>query len=128
MVNVRSSMVGSLGEDEAVEYLKKQRYTIVERNFRTKGGEVDIIARVNDTLVFVEVKARSSARYGFPEDAVGPAKRHRMARAARRYLLLHPVSQDTYIRFDIVALQYGSVNGGEGLRHIEDIDIGEGVY
>ena len=128
MVNVRSSFTGSRGEDEAVEYLKKRGYTITERNFRTKGGEVDIIARVKDTLVFVEVKARSSARYGFPEDAVGPAKRHRIARAARRYLLLHPVSQNTYIRFDIIALQYREPSRDEDLRHIQDIDIGEQVH
>lgn len=128
-MNVRSSpLLGTHGEDVAVSYLQKQGYAVLARNFRTKGGEVDIIAQVKDTLVFVEVKARSSSRFGFPEEAVGTSKRQRIARAARRYLFLNKPAHTPYIRFDIIAIQVSGKNGGDGLVHIQDIDIGQDVF
>ena len=61
---------GSFYEDRAAEYLESIGYDILCRNFYGKGGEIDIVAKDNETLVFVEVKYRSSVRYGFPEEAV----------------------------------------------------------
>ena len=128
-VNARSSpLLGSRGEDAAVSYLQKRGYTVLVRNFRTKGGEVDIIANVKGTLVFVEVKTRSSSRFGFPEEAVSSTKRHRIALAARRYLFAAHISPQTYIRFDIVALCRNAKTGTDDIVHIENIDIGEEVF
>ena len=65
---------GDLGEDYAVKLLKKVGYQIIERNFSTKLGEIDIVTRVGDSLIFVEVKTRWSKKYGLPEEAVTPWK------------------------------------------------------
>lgn len=129
MVNARSSYVtGRNGERESEEYLRKKGYAILERNYRAKGGEIDIIARVGDTLVFVEVKARSSSRFGYPEEAVGAAKKRRIAKALRAYLRVHPISPETYIRFDIISLQWSVNMGGDDFVHLQNCDIGEDVF
>ncbi len=129
MVNVCSSYAtGRDGERESEEYIKKKGYAILERNYRVKGGEIDLIARVGDTLVFIEVKARSSIRFGYPEEAVGITKKRRIARAMRVYLRAHPISSETYIRFDIISLQRGAETNGDGFVHLQNCDIGEEVF
>jgi putative endonuclease len=77
----------------------------VERNFRTKGGEIDIVAREGDVVVFVEVRSREDAVFGTPEESVTPAKRRRIVAAARRYLLSVPPSSWREARFDVIAVQ-----------------------
>lgn len=69
---------GSFYEDKAAEYLESIGYDIICRNFYGKGGEIDIVAKDNEALVFVEVKYRSSVRYGFPEEAVDYRKQYRI--------------------------------------------------
>ena len=76
---------GKYGEDLACEFLKKQDYKILERNFRIRGGEIDIIALDGQTLVYVEVKTRSSHRFGLPEESVTPWKIKFLERAAKFY-------------------------------------------
>ena len=76
---------GKYGEDLACVYLKKIGYKIVERNFRIRGGEIDIIAIDKQTLVYVEVKTRSSHRFGLPEEAVTYRKINFLTRAAKFY-------------------------------------------
>lgn len=87
---------GKRGEDFAVSFLKKQGWQIVERNFHIRGGEIDIIAieyssieKVH-TLVFVEVKTRSSMQYGTPLEAIGYHKLRALVKAAQFYKLKHP--------------------------------------
>ncbi|MBI4599951.1 YraN family protein [Candidatus Uhrbacteria bacterium] len=118
-------MVGDKGEGEAQDFLARRGYAILKRKYRVKGGEIDIIARVKDTLVFVEVKARSSSRFGYPEEAVGGAKKRRIARAARAYLRAYPQVPQMYIRFDIIALSRAKGADANEIRHIQDVDIGE---
>ena len=76
---------GKYGEDLACVYLKKAGYKILERNFRIRGGEIDIIAVDKQTLVYVEVKPRSSHRFGLPEEAVTYRKMNFLKRAAKFY-------------------------------------------
>ncbi len=93
--------------------------SIVARNWRCRGGEVDIIALDGSTLVFVEVKGRSGARYGRPEEAVTLGKLRRMWRAAHVYLgTLEPAVP---VRFDIVAI------GPDGLHHLKNVLMEQGV-
>ena len=66
--------IGNYGEELACQYLKKQGYKILERNYRIRGGEVDIVARDQDYLVFVEVKARYFHEYGLPSESITPWK------------------------------------------------------
>ena len=102
MVSVKSER-GAEGEDRAARALKKARYKIVERNFRTPAGEIDIVARDGTCLVFVEVKTRSSIEFGLPQEAVIRRKRKRLYSAARWYLQKNRVP-DAECRFDVVAV------------------------
>lgn len=96
---------GRRAEERAAEFLRSRGYEIIARNYRWQGGEVDLIARDGDCLVFVEVKARSSRAYGLPEEAITPRKRQRLLRTAQRYLQQHPT--ELAVRFDVVALSGG---------------------
>lgn len=87
----------------------------MERNFRTRGGEIDIVARKGDVLVFVEVRSREASGFGTPEGSVTSAKRRRIVTATRRYLANVPPSSWREARFDVIAIE-GSGEGTE-LRH-----------
>jgi putative endonuclease len=95
---------GKRGEDIAVAYLKKKGYEVLERNYRCLFGEVDIIAKDGDSIVFVEVKSRRSERFGEPQMAVGLEKQRKMSRISLKYLeekRLYPCNA----RFDVVAVK-----------------------
>ena len=96
--------IGLLGEDLAVGYLRSRGLSILYRNFRAAdGGEVDIVARDCDVLAFIEVKTRTSARYGRPADAVNMDKRFLIARGAMEWLrLLDNRDGKLNYRFDVV--------------------------
>jgi len=83
---MKNIYLGKEGEEKAVEFLKKNGYRIIERNFRTKIGEIDIIARRKKEIVFIEVKTRSSDNFGLPEEAVGEKKLKKIEKVALMYL------------------------------------------
>jgi putative endonuclease len=95
--------VGVRGEAVAEAYLKGQKFRILEKNFRCKAGEVDIIARDGRTLVFVEVKARQNQAYGPPQLAVTAFKQRQISKAALTWLAKNRM-EDTAARFDVVAI------------------------
>ncbi len=97
---------GKRGEKQAADFLRGHGYQIIEENYRWRGGEIDLIARDGDFLVFVEVKARSSEAFGLPEEFVNVQKQHKLIRTAQRYLLQHPTKLP--VRFDVVALSRGT--------------------
>jgi putative endonuclease len=107
MTNDKGRRLGQEGEDRACQYLRQQGYEIIARNWRSRFGEIDIIARNEGSLVFVEVKTRSKAGFGGPEAALGLHKRKRIIAAAKAYLGM--VESDLPVRFDLVAIQ------GEGV-------------
>ena len=96
--------MGAQYEHLAEEWLKQQGIIIMERNFRSRTGEIDLIARDGRTIVFVEVKYRSSASSGDPEEAVGWQKQNRIRNTARYYLYRNRYSEETLCRFDVVAI------------------------
>ena len=96
---------GDAAEERACRHLERSGFTIVERNFRTRGGEIDIIARKGDLLVFVEVRSREVPDFGTPEESVTPAKRRRIVAAARHYLSKVPPSSWREARFDVIAIE-----------------------
>lgn len=102
MYNKRS--IGSEHEQIAAEFLRKNGYNIIERNYYCRSGEIDIIAKEQKYLVFVEVKYRSSLQNGYPEEAVHFRKQRSIIRAARFYMLSHSISEDTPCRFDVVVI------------------------
>lgn len=102
MLNHRQTF-GKKSERLAAEYLKRKGYRILETNYRCPVGEIDIIAREKGTLVFVEVKARRSSRFGSPKGAVTPAKQRKISMAALDYLK-RSGQDDALARFDVVAI------------------------
>jgi putative endonuclease len=94
---------GKEGEKIAAAYLKKNGYRIMEINFRCPIGEIDIVAKEKDDLVFVEVKTRKSIELGYPEQAVGMRKQKKMSQLALWYMQKRKIA-DTNARFDVVAI------------------------
>lgn len=111
---------GELGEQVATNYLIARGYRIVERNFRCKGGEVDIIAREpgDKSLVFIEVKARRSLAYGVPQLAVTPFKQRQISKAALTWLSQNHLL-DSNARFDVIAILLHS-DGNHAVEHIKN--------
>ena len=99
----RQQRFGRKSERLAAEYLKLKGYRIIETNYRSKVGEIDIVAMEKGTLVFVEVKARGSRRFGNPKGAVTPAKQRKISMAALDYLK-RSGQAGTRARFDVVAI------------------------
>ena len=96
---------GKKGEDTACEYLKVKGYEILERNFQTKRGEIDIIAQEADTLVFIEVKARHSRTFGLPEESVRGAKLRTIERIGQFFRQTHRDLPEAE-RIDVVAIEF----------------------
>lgn len=114
--------VGRFGEQLAATYLCDAGLTILERNWRCVQGELDIVARDGQILVFVEVKTRSSSAYGDPAEAVSPAKADRLRTLALLWLAEHRVA-DTYwphLRFDVVSV-LRLAPGGPSVRHLKAV-------
>ncbi|MFC2283877.1 MAG: YraN family protein [Lachnoanaerobaculum saburreum] len=95
--------IGSIGEDMAVEFLKSRGVKILERNYQNRFGEIDIIGREDNTLLFIEVKYRKNESFGYPLEAVGFAKREKIRKMARFFL-----NENHYyhynIRFDCIGI------------------------
>lgn len=98
---------GLAAEAQAAAYLQAKGYTLLARNFRAPHGEIDLIAQHQKTLVFVEVKQRTSLAFGGPVAAVTPAKQNRIAGAAAYFIKTHPSLKYAQIRFDIISILPG---------------------
>jgi putative endonuclease len=98
--------LGKNAEDLAVDFLKRRGYRIVERNFRLRWGEIDIIGQDGDTLCFVEVKSRTSAEQGSPWEAVTFFKQRRLSRLALAYLKKRYGTLEHKARFDVIAVVF----------------------
>jgi putative endonuclease len=111
---------GELGEEVAANFLIARGYRIVERNFRCKGGEVDIVARDpgDKSLVFVEVKARTGLSYGVPQLAVTPFKQRQISKAALTWLSKNRL-HDINARFDVIAILLHT-DGQHAIDHIKN--------
>jgi putative endonuclease len=94
--------LGAKGEELAVSHLKKNGYRILERNYRNAIGEIDIIASENRTIVFIEVKARTSGDFGMPFEAVNRKKQRKMRNVALLYL--KKFKKEVPARFDVVSI------------------------
>ncbi len=108
---------GTAAEDAACRHLEGMGFSVVARNLRAGGGEIDIVARKRELLVFVEVRSREATDFGSPEQTVGPRKRLRVAAAARRYLSRVPAGSWQEARFDVIAIEGSGTDAV--LRHYE---------
>jgi len=109
--------LGKKGEELALRFLKKNGYQIIERNYICKMGEMDIIAREKDTLVFIEVKTRTSTAFGLPQLAVNASKQRQMSKVALNFLKEKKL-EEAKARFDVVAILLGPQ--GEEIELIRD--------
>jgi putative endonuclease len=109
--------LGKSGENYACRELERLGYAILDRRYRTRVGEIDVVARDGETLVFIEVKARrsGSGRFGPPAEAVGPQKRDKLMQMAKSYIFAKYLG-NARCRFDVVSVTFGA---GERLPKIE---------
>lgn len=112
---VSKKEAGLLGEDMAVDYLEKEGYRILCRNFRRKFAEIDIVAQQGETLCFVEVKARSVTDFGLPCEAVHAEKQAKIRRLAELFIQSYDIDYEE-IRFDIIEIY---LKDGH-IHHMED--------
>lgn len=101
--------IGKSGEEAAVGFLRKRRYKIIQRNYKNKLGEIDIIAKDGDTLCFIEVKTRSSFKFGYPQEAVTLTKQKKINKVALSYLKQYNLL-NIPARFDIISVVLNSQN------------------
>lgn len=118
----RRVKLGKQGETAALEFLQTQGMTLVEQNYRIRAGEIDLIMRHKDFLVFVEVRTRNSTGHGSAIDSINYAKRRQIERVARHYLKERNISATVFCRFDVVGIT-PDPQGGLHVEYIENAFI-----
>jgi len=116
MVDTRKKL-GNRGEKIAAKVLRKQGYQIIEKNYHSRLGEIDIVAKEDESIVFVEVKTRCSTDFGLPEEALSYDKRRRLSKLALVYLA-HRRIKDTNCRFDVVSILMDNKKVSK-VKHVE---------
>lgn len=116
---MRNIELGNIGEELAAKHLVANGCVVLERKFRRVTGEVDIIARDGEYIVFVEVKLRRGLRYGYPREAVGFAKQKKIKQTAMLYLNMKGL-HNCGVRFDVIEIMYGGENKPHTLEHLKD--------
>ena len=111
--------VGAIGEKLAADLLKKHGYKILQRNYRCREGEVDIIAQKDDSLVFVEVRTKKSSGFGTPEESVSFFKREKLISLANAYIQTLDNPPASW-RIDVVAVELAPNDKVSRLEHIEN--------
>ena len=114
---MNTKITGNDGENRAVAYLEAKGFEIIERNWRTNRGEIDIIAFKNDTLVFVEVKTLPNGTLDMIQRELNNQKRERILKTSKRFLLKHREYNNSYVRFDVIVID---MPGLEPVYHIEN--------
>ncbi len=114
---MNTKTIGNEGEARATSYLEACGFTIIERNWRTKSGEIDIIAYKNDILVFVEVKTLPNGTFDMIQRELNYQKRQRIIKTSKRFLLNHRQYSNSYVRYDVIVID---MPGFEPVYHIEN--------
>jgi putative endonuclease len=117
MMTEKTKTLGEKGEDIAAAFLKKKGYNLLFRNYKCSFGEIDIIAKHKKTLSFIEVKTRSTKKYGLPQEAVTSVKQAKISRVALEFVQRYKMDNRA-ARFDVVSVQ--SLNDGYEVDLIEN--------
>jgi len=120
-LSLLGKLLGKEGEDRAAAFLVAQGYRVLERNYRTRSGEIDLIALHQGTVVFVEVKTRTNSAFGAPELAVTPQKQQRMVKAALGYIKYKKLHQ-VPCRFDVVAINNAADQNVQLIQNAFEMD------
>jgi putative endonuclease len=118
MKQITPYQLGQMGEKTALKYLKRNKFEIVKKGFRLYRGEIDLIARDGETLVFVEVKSRSEGALGLPEESVDIRKQRQIRKIAEGYLVLNDID-NVECRFDVISIVFDE-KGSFSLAHYKD--------
>ncbi len=110
---MNTHIIGTKGEEVAKQFLIAQKYQILQTNYKNMIGEIDIVAKDIDTIVFVEVKARNTARFGLPREAITPQKQYKIRQVATAYLK-HNKLMNAKVRFDCIDIL------GDQITHIKN--------
>lgn len=110
MQEVDRKAIGCRGEKQALDYLQLRGLVHLESNYLCKVGEIDLVMRDGDTLVFVEVRQRKNNLYGTPLETVSSAKKHKLRRTAEHFLLVRKISTRQALRFDVVGILGAGAN------------------
>ena len=116
-MNFWTPQTGKDGENRATQYLISKGFAIIERNWRTKGGEIDIIAYKNDIIAFVEVKTLPNGTRDMIQRELNYQKRQRIIKTSKRFLLKHREYSNSYVRFDVIVID---MPGLDPVYHIEN--------
>lgn len=114
---MNTKSLGHLGEEQACRYLQDKGYKIIEKNFRNKLGEIDLIAKDGGMTCFIEVKTRQSLHYGAPYESVHSIKRRKMVQVALSYLKYKFHTIDVLSRFDVISI-YQNGQGQATIEHL----------
>lgn len=115
------SKTGKFGEQLAVKFLQDRGYEIIARNYYCRHGEIDIIAQREGEMIFVEVKTRSNAKFGFPEDSFSKRKRGKILRAVERFLVEKRIESD--YRIDLICVEINKNERKAKIKHFKDVVI-----
>lgn len=112
--------IGNYGENLALDYLKRNNYDVIYRNFRTRNGEIDIICKLKgDLIIFIEVKSRYSYNFGFPSEAVTYFKQKQIINMSKYFLFKHKLFNYN-CRFDVIEIYFNKDNDLYNINHIKD--------
>lgn len=111
--------IGNYGENLALDYLNKNNYDILCKNFRTRNGEIDIICKFKDIIVFIEVKSRYSYTFGFPSEAVTYLKQKQIFNLSKYFLLKNKLSNYN-CRFDVIEVCFNKNDNLYNINHLKD--------
>lgn len=124
-MGLEKNIAGEQNENLAVKFLRRRGYMILARRFRTKLGEIDIIAKDNDALIFIEVRSRSYTDFGAPCESINRKKQMHIINSAFIYLAKYRL-EDADIRFDVVAILKCAELGAIKIEHFKDAFGGDG--
>ena len=111
--------IGNYGEDLACSFLKNLGYTILDRNFRTRYGEIDIICSYKDIIIFLEIKSRYTNNYGLPIESVTYSKQKQIIKLSKSYIHLKNL-YNFNIRYDIISIIFSNKDNSYKLSHLCD--------
>ena len=121
MERLSSKKLGEVGEKVAEDFLKSKGYSVIERNYKNKYGEIDLICRENKKIIFIEVKARYENQIGNPEDALNKKKIKKIFKNAEAYLFFK--GEDAESRVEAVCVFFDAENKIKDIRHYEEISL-----
>ncbi|MBD3184020.1 YraN family protein [Candidatus Poribacteria bacterium] len=118
MLNLRKRL-GEKGESVAAKFLKRKGYSIIEKNFSCKLGEIDIIAEKDNTIIFTEVRTKNTDEFGTPQESITPNKIKHISRVALYYIKANKLFKRS-CRFDVIAVNYANNFKKPSVEHIEN--------